>query len=106
MPRRKPTITSQCAQPTLRNRFIRVCAATSTTTVRTRGSTGRSRVPSGLPRRKSRVIRTSPPKNSPQQSAVMRPPMTPKVIVAVFKVSSPNAPQKPLNSNKSHVTGQ
>ncbi|SIM92593.1 Uncharacterised protein [Mycobacteroides abscessus subsp. bolletii] len=79
-------MTSQCAQPTVRNLFILVWATTSTTSCLRRGRKGRKRVRSGWPERITRTIFTTPPKNDPHATRLKMTPMIPSVIVAVLTV--------------------
>ncbi len=72
-------MTSQCAQPTLRTLFIRVCTANSLTRVFMRGMKGPLRVESGCPRRITRTKRAIVAANIPQATTPSRTAIPPSV---------------------------
>lgn len=72
-------MTSQCAAPTLRILFMRVCAANSLIKVFIRGTNGPLRVESGWPRRITRTKRAMVAKNIPQATTPSRTEIPPSV---------------------------
>lgn len=83
-------MTSQCAQPTVRNLFIRVWARNSLSIVHSRGKNGKKRPGAGCPWATVRAIRLTPRPKFAQQTRLINAPMSPKVIVvALNDVTSP-----------------
>lgn len=81
-------MTSQWVGPTLRFRFIRVCAANSLTSVMRRGTKGPLRVASGWPRRMTRTKRAIVAANMPQATRPSRTESPPSVScrAPIFRV--------------------
>ena len=77
-------MTSQCAQPTVRNLFIRVCATNSTIICLKRGKKGRQRSGAGWPIRIVLTIFHAPPMKEYQHTRLSSTPIVPNVIVRAF----------------------
>lgn len=78
----KPIITSQCAQPTVRNFTMRVWAMNSLIIVPRRGPIGQKRELSTFwPSLMVRNIRTTPPRNKYQQKRLITAAVVPMAIV-------------------------
>ncbi len=77
-------MTSQWAQPTLRNLFMRVCAMNSMIICLKRGKNGRHRSGADWPMRTVLNILSAPERKMYQHTKLSRAPIVPNVIVRAF----------------------
>ncbi len=94
-------MTSQWAQPTVRNFTMRVCAMNSLSIVNSRGKKGWKRPGAGWPCAIVRAIRVTPRPKLAQQTRLIAIPMRPKVIVVAFNdATSPFVGASPVHGGR------